>query len=110
MIAHVAISTGWTWEYVGNNVDLIRLASLTKAWEHSPPMHVSLHHICIGLGIHEPSKTKPPPSKPKDNAQQIEELLSVFPCNRPAGMDSKNMTQDEINRAAERLMFGQELK
>lgn len=40
MIAHVCASTGWTWDYVTEHVDLPRLEALNRYWAGHPPVHV----------------------------------------------------------------------
>lgn len=34
------MSTGWTWEYVGQHMDLPRLFALSGYWKKYPPVHV----------------------------------------------------------------------
>jgi len=33
-------ATGWTWDYIDENMTLPRLASLTAYWRSHPPTHV----------------------------------------------------------------------
>ncbi|MDO5058585.1 MAG: hypothetical protein Q4D82_01425 [Neisseria sp.] len=40
MIAHVCASTGWTWDYVCNHIDLPRLQHLNRYWRQHPPLHI----------------------------------------------------------------------
>ena len=42
MIAHIAASTGWTWDYIADNIDLPRAQSLSKYWQQHPPVHILL--------------------------------------------------------------------
>lgn len=48
VIAHVAASTGWTWDYIAEHVDLPRLAALNTYWDNHPPVHVM---VAAYLGI-----------------------------------------------------------
>lgn len=40
MIAHVCASTGWTWDYVAENLDLPRIGYLNDYWREHPPVHI----------------------------------------------------------------------
>lgn len=40
MIAHVCASTGWTWDYVAENIDLPRIGHLSNYWRRHPPVHI----------------------------------------------------------------------
>lgn len=40
MIAHVCASTGWTWDYVAENIDLPRIGYLSEYWRNHPPVHI----------------------------------------------------------------------
>ncbi|HFC8542721.1 TPA: hypothetical protein ACFP4Q_000835 [Neisseria weaveri] len=40
MIAHVCACTGWTWDYVAENIDLPRLNHLGEYWKQHPPVHI----------------------------------------------------------------------
>ena len=37
--AHLITITGWTWEYINENMTLPRLASLSAYWNKHPPTH-----------------------------------------------------------------------
>lgn len=41
-MAHVCACTGWTWDYVLDNIDLPRLDALRKQWKEIPPICVML--------------------------------------------------------------------
>lgn len=55
MIAHVAISGGWTLDYVGDHIDLPRLTTLSKYWVKHPPIHI-LMAAYTGYKAPEPAK------------------------------------------------------
>jgi hypothetical protein len=38
--AHLITSTGWTFEYIDENMTLFRLAELSAYWKNHPPSHV----------------------------------------------------------------------
>ncbi|EOF9914138.1 hypothetical protein ACGLR3_002096, partial [Neisseria gonorrhoeae] len=40
VIAHVCASTGWTWDYVADNLDLPRIKHLNEYWREHPPVHI----------------------------------------------------------------------
>lgn len=50
-MAWVISSTGWTWEYVEDNVTLPKLAILDKFWQQIPPTSLQLKRISIALGL-----------------------------------------------------------
>jgi hypothetical protein len=73
VIAHVVICTGWTFEYVGNHVDLPRLRSLNRMWEEYPPAHVSLAFLA------GTNKKKSKEVKPQEEEKSFEELMASMP-------------------------------
>lgn len=70
VIAHVCASTGWTWDYVAEHVDLPRLEALTRYWEGHPPTHVM---VAAYFGI-KPTET--PPTTPTGE-QDFSHLLGL---------------------------------
>jgi hypothetical protein len=54
VIAHVCASTGWTWDYVAEHMDLVRLAALTDYWKGHPPTHVMVAAY-FGIGPEKPA-------------------------------------------------------
>lgn len=71
MYAHVVACTGWTWDYIAENVDLPRLKALNLYWSDNPPLH---RMVASFLGI-EPAKT------PQQTAS-LEEAAEFIPANR----------------------------
>ncbi len=69
MIAHVCCSTGWTWDYVAENIDLPRLATLNEYWRGHPPTHVM---VAAYFGI------KPEGSKTADAAPVEQDFGDLF--------------------------------
>lgn len=49
--ARVITATGWTWEYLDDNVTIPRLTALTAHWRDTPPAHEALASILIALGV-----------------------------------------------------------
>lgn len=46
-------ATGWTWEYIDENMDFFRLHELMEYWKEFPLPHVNLQrlvHLVAGLG------------------------------------------------------------
>lgn len=69
MIAHVCASTGWTWDYVTEHVDLVRLAALNAYWSGHPPVHAM---VAAYFGI------KPEDAAPaKNDTQDFGELFAL---------------------------------
>lgn len=60
-------STGWTWDYISEHVDLPRLAALNDYWSAHPPVHVL---VAAYLGVGE---------QPKPEQQNYSELFENLP-------------------------------
>jgi hypothetical protein len=43
-------ATGWTWEYIDENMTLYRLACFTHHWLDSPPVHTAFAGFLKGMG------------------------------------------------------------
>lgn len=70
LIAHVCFCTGWTWDYVAENVDIPRLTCLKDYWSQFPPLPIAVAHY---IGAAKPKERK-------STDQQAEELLGLgFP-------------------------------
>ena len=41
----MVLATGWSWEYVWENMTMQRLDAFGKVWKNAPPPHVSLARI-----------------------------------------------------------------
>ena len=63
------MATGWTWDYVEEQVDVPRLAAMSAYWEDYPPLHVM---VAAYLGI---GKAADAPAQTSD--AQIEELMAM---------------------------------
>lgn len=81
MIAHVCASTGWTWDYVAENIDLPRMKHLGDYWAQHPPMHILMASY-VGFK---------PQAMPSENDEQgdIAEALNAL------GGDT--LSEDEFN-------------
>lgn len=53
LYAHLIACTGYTWEYIENNMDLPRLASMNAYWAKHPPLHLMIQHF---MGIEAKSE------------------------------------------------------
>ena len=67
LVAHVCACTGWTWDYVLENVDIPRLESLKQYWQDHPPVQWMMASY---FGIKPANKT--------NNKEDIEQLMSMF--------------------------------
>jgi len=78
VIIHVALSTGWTIDYVGWNIDLPRLISLNKYWKKTPPVHVL---FAAYVGYKEPDVVEIASTSEAVSEHQasIEEFMSSMP-------------------------------
>jgi len=55
LYSHVIACTGWTWDYIAEDLDLPRLESLRRYWAQLPPIHMM---IAAYFGI-SPQKQAP---------------------------------------------------
>lgn len=73
------MATGWTWEYVWENMTLQRLDVLNRLWKRIPPQHISTSKIytlfAAGLGVEDEETSVPDsnPSSPPVILPEIEE-------------------------------------
>jgi hypothetical protein len=75
LIAHVCYCTGWTWDYVADNVDIPRLTYLRDYWSQFPPLPIAVAHY---IGAAKPKAKLTSSSQEK----QAEELLGMFPLQK----------------------------
>lgn len=52
LYTHLIACTGWTWDYIENQMDIPRLASMNSYWAKHPPLHVMVQWF---MGIEEKS-------------------------------------------------------
>lgn len=45
---------GWTWEYIDDHMDLIRLGAIHRVWKRTPPVHVMVAHY-LGFTKKDPT-------------------------------------------------------
>jgi hypothetical protein len=58
------MSTGWTWDYCRDHIDLPRLAALKSYWDHHPPLHILTRMIAQSLGAEFKATAKPVSTDP----------------------------------------------
>jgi hypothetical protein len=89
MFARVCCATGWTWDYVGEYLDLPRLYALQKYWESVPPI---AEMIAIYLGVTKPG-TKPgiKPSAPAKLLSNEDILAMIGDVDMYRGLDWQNV-------------------
>ncbi|MBS5743739.1 MAG: hypothetical protein KHW43_09625 [Neisseria sp.] len=79
MIAHVCDSTGWTWDYVADNLDLPRIGHLNDYWREHPPVHIL---VASYMGIK-------PSSSPGQSETDEAEAIGMLGGNK--------LSEDEFN-------------
>lgn len=42
------MSTGWTWDYIAENMDIPRLTALNEYWADNPPLHIMVKSL-VGI-------------------------------------------------------------
>jgi hypothetical protein len=87
---------------------------LNHRWRRVPPVSVSAALIARSLGAlalsTEPTKSSSAGAARAAAHQDLGELMAMLPTSRPEGLDSSDMTPEERQAAAERLMFGQRIR
>lgn len=68
------MSTGWTWDYVLQEVDIPRLEALNAYWKEMPPPHIML---AARWGVLKPKDAEKP--------QDLSELMAIFPQEPTSG-------------------------
>ena len=77
------VETGWTWDYVDEELTMPRADGFIKLWKHMPPLRATLMAIGVGLGMEAPKDDKPassaaPSPRPqKDLGSYLEGLSSA---------------------------------
>jgi hypothetical protein len=56
---------GWTWEYVDEHMDLVRLGTLCAYWAKNPPVHVAFARFIDWKPSAKPAAA-PAPSPPSN--------------------------------------------
>ena len=70
-------ATGWTYERVGEELDLIRIKALFDHWHMYPPTPLVIRRIAIEMGGLE-FKRKPPQVTPENQNEGLLEMLAQF--------------------------------
>lgn len=55
--AEIATATGWTWDYIRNNMTFARYAALKEYWKIVPPTNVMLLRIAQMIGYEQPKES-----------------------------------------------------
>lgn len=72
---HISMSTGWTLEYVGWNIDLPRLITMNKYWLNHPPMHILLAGY-VGYKAPDPIEA---PRTEKEQDEMLKQVMASLP-------------------------------
>lgn len=75
LYAHLIACTGYTWEYIENNMDLPRLASMNAYWAKHPPLHLMIQHF-MGIEAKSEFDEQPLDAEPE---MDILEFAQQFP-------------------------------
>ena len=70
------MSTGWSWDTIDREMDLMRLAALNHYWDSHPPLHLMVQSY---LGI-KPVSRSTSPSKPEtaNTDTDLQEFVQLF--------------------------------
>ena len=50
------VETGWTWEYVGEEMTMPRAQGFLGIWKHTPPLRGLVTAIAVALGMPQPKE------------------------------------------------------
>lgn len=64
LYALFCVETGWTWEYVDEEMTVPRSQGFINLWKITPPLRATLRGIAIFLGAGDPAPAAPKKSKP----------------------------------------------
>ena len=81
LYALLCVETGWTWEYVDEEMTLPRCDAFIGLWKVAPPVSVTLHVIAKGLGVmgeeKGAAKKKAVPVQQESIGNMIEEFAAA---------------------------------
>ena len=82
LYALFCLETGWTWEYVDEEMTLSRADEFVKLWKITPPLRRVLTSIAVALGMSAPTtkstlKDGDPRPPGKDLGSYLEGLASA---------------------------------
>lgn len=70
------MSTGWSWETIDREMDLMRLAALNHYWDRHPPLHLMVQSY---LGIKPVSRSFTSRQREADNTERdVQEFAEMF--------------------------------
>lgn len=70
------MSTGWSWDTIDREMDLMRLAALNHYWDRHPPLHLMVQSY---LGIKPVSRSPASQQREADNTERdVQEFAEMF--------------------------------
>lgn len=70
------MSTGWSWDTIDREMDLMRLAALNHYWDRHPPLHLMVQSY---LGIKPVSRSLASRQREADNTERdVQEFAEMF--------------------------------
>ncbi|BBE50829.1 hypothetical protein OYT1_ch1272 [Ferriphaselus amnicola] len=70
------MSTGWSWDTIDREMDLMRLAALNHYWDRHPPLHLMVQSY---LGIKPVSRSSASWQREADNTERdVQEFAEMF--------------------------------
>jgi hypothetical protein len=79
LYALFCVETGWTWEYVDEEMTLPRADEFVKLWKITPPLRLVLASIAVALGMPAPdAKPKLKPGDPRPPGKDLGSYLEAF--------------------------------
>jgi hypothetical protein len=69
------LETGWSWEYIDEEMTMPRANEFVDLWKLTPPLRVTLSIIAHALGMESPESTG---AAPKGKKQDLGSYLEAF--------------------------------
>lgn len=77
LYALIVLETGWTWEYVDEEMTLVRLDGFLGLWRQTPPLRTMLRAIGASLGLTPAAGGPSAPAKKPGIGAYIEGFASA---------------------------------
>lgn len=70
--------TGWSWDTIDREMDLIRFAAMSRYWDRHPPLHLMVQsYLGIKPVIRNTTQAKPESSNTDDDLQEFVQLFTA---------------------------------
>ena len=71
LYALFCVETGWTWDYIDEEMTLPRSDGFLELWKQTPPLRTQISAICVMLGMPAPDSNEKPEARPADHRADL---------------------------------------